>query len=182
MASGRPWLGIGWAPLKGGGVREPTPRGMPHPGCCDALCADSIRFAHALFGPIHTNPCGALPTGAGVPISIPSGVDMHSETGRDSRSGGYSLATAFRVPLHLHRFASVDGPPTGIFVSHLLRQNGPSGLVGHCRAHFLSALFVLITSACNSPELLFGGVPPPPLSNAALPLRPFLGLSSPAGC
>ena len=61
----------------------------------------------------------------------PRGVVLDSEIDRNCRSGGYSLATAFGVPLRTHRVATGGGLPTGIFMSHLLRQKGTYGLVGH---------------------------------------------------
>ena len=67
----------------------------------------------------NTYPCGAVPLG-GMPIRAPCGVGLNSGTGHTHRPGGYGRATPFGVPLHIHRCANVGGPPTGIFVSHLL--------------------------------------------------------------
>ena len=54
---------------------------------------------------VNAYPCGPEPPGGGL-ISILSGVDLNSEIGRNYRSGGSSLTTAFGVPRHTHRFAS----------------------------------------------------------------------------
>ena len=80
-----------------------------------SLKLNSDRLGKNPSKPIRVGLCPG-----GGPISIPYGVGLNSEIGRTYRSGGYSLALAFGVPLHVHRFATVGGLPTGIFVFHLL--------------------------------------------------------------
>ena len=84
--------------------------------------------------------------GGGRPFSVPHGAVLNSGMGRPYRSGGYSSATAFGALLHLHRFEAVGGLPTGIFVSHLLRQKGTSGFVGPDEPIFF--LRFVPTAAC----------------------------------
>ena len=89
-----------------------------------ALCRLVLRFSgivgvSASFESFNTDPSGAQPPGGG-PISIPYGVDVNSDFGGIHSLCGYSLATALGVPLRLHYIASASGPPTSIFVSHLL--------------------------------------------------------------
>ena len=82
------------------------------------------------MAPEGGGPPGLCPPGGG-PSAFPTVSIRTKNRGRSYRSVGNSLVTAFGIPLHVQRFATVGGLPTGIFMSHLLRQKGTDGLIGH---------------------------------------------------